>query len=85
VSPLPLQGDIAGEHISAGFVEEEGVDSLQHLRGRPVLLTYQGMRYQGRLLGVGTDDVLLETWNGRLTLPMSGISSMLPLPAQKVP
>lgn len=60
------------------------MDYLQRLQGKAVELSYQGMRYTGKLLGVGDAEIYLQTRSGQIALPISGISDVRALPQPKV-
>jgi len=59
------------------------MDPLQKLQGQSIELTYQGMRYTGKLLGVGEAEIYLQTRSGQVALPMSGVSDVRALPQRK--
>ncbi len=59
------------------------MDSLQQLQGKNVEVIYQGIVYKGKLLGAGEAEVYLQTPSGRVTLPMSGITTVRALPSRK--
>lgn len=47
------------------------------------MLNYQGMRYTGKLLGVGETEIYLQTRSGQVALPLSGVSDVQALPQGK--
>lgn len=59
------------------------MDYLQQLQCKPVIVVYRSIRYQGTLVDAGAGDVTLETSSGRVVLPMSDVTSILPFSEQK--
>ncbi len=59
------------------------MDQLQKLQGKAVTLSYEGMRYTGKLLGADETQIYLQTRSGHVALPLSGVSDVRALPQQK--
>ncbi len=52
------------------------MDLLEQLRGKQVLITYEGIFYQGTLSGASESEVFLKTEFEWVTLPMAGITEV---------
>lgn len=52
------------------------MDVLEKLRGKEVLVTYEGILYRGTLTGASESEVYLKTQFDWVTLPMEGITDV---------
>ncbi len=53
-------------------------DELTQLQGREVEITYEGILYRGRLVGVDESELYLMTSAGAVNLPLTSITSVRP-------
>ncbi len=51
-------------------------DELERLKGKPVIIDYNGLTYKGVLSGADETDLYLQTATDWVTLPMAEISSV---------
>ena len=52
------------------------MDILEQLRGKEVLVTYEGLVYQGTLVGTSETEIFLMTAAQWVTLPLEGIADV---------
>jgi len=52
------------------------MDYLEQLRGKQVCVTYEGLVYQGTLVGASESEIYLKTSTEWVSLPMEGISDV---------
>jgi len=52
------------------------MDILEQLRGKEVVVTYEGLLYRGTLVGTSETEIYLMTSTQWVTLPLEGIGDV---------
>jgi hypothetical protein len=54
------------------------MDFLEQLRGKEVMVSYEGILYCGILVGASESEIYLQTSIEWITLPMDGVTEVRP-------